>query len=124
MFPLYLAVNGQFTVTSLPAALFTGGSRTVVEGSVVWLYCEVNSTSSNLTVTWNRDSASLVQDVPHIRMRSSTSGTCTSFLLVVEDFQVSDSGSYQCAVQEGTNTVMGDMLTLTGKVTIIVHMPR
>ena len=102
-------------MTSLPAALFTGGSRTVVEGSVIWLYCEVSSTAPTLTVTWNKNSVPLVQDVPRIIMRSSTSGSSTTFLLAVDNFQVSDSGTYQCTVQDGTSTGMGDMLTLTGE---------
>ena len=83
---------------------------------MVWLYCEVNSTSPTLTVTWNKDSVALVQDVPHIRMRSSTSASVTTFLLVVDNFQVSDGGSYQCSVQDGTSTVMGEILTLTGDI--------
>ena len=48
-------VQGQLTVTSLPAVLFNGGSQSIVEGSVIWLYCEVDSVSSSLMVTWNKD---------------------------------------------------------------------
>ena len=58
-------------MTSLPDALFNGGSQTVVEGSVFWLYCQVNSRTPTVTATWTKDSVPLVQDVPHIRMRSS-----------------------------------------------------
>ena len=101
-------------MTSLPEVLFTGGSRTIVESSVVWLYCEVNSTAPTLTVTWNKDGVALMQDVPHIRMRSSTSASATTLLLVLDNFQVSDGGTYQCSAQDGTSTAMGDTLTLTG----------
>ena len=106
-----LGVQGQLTtVTSLPEVLFNGGSQDIVEGSVVWLYCEVDT----VTVTWNKDSEPLVQDVPHIHMETSSSDSSTTFLLMVDDFQTSDSGVYQCTAQEGAVTAMGTALTLTG----------
>ena len=101
-------------MTSLPAALFNGGSQTVVEGSVVWLYCQVDSKTPNVTATWTKDNVTLVQDVPHIRMRSSQTDTDTTFLLVVDTFQSSDSGVYQCTVQDGAMTGMGTALMLSG----------
>ena len=104
-------------VTSLPAVLFDGGSQTIVEGSVIWLYCQVNSTDPTLTVTWNKDSVPVVLDVPHIRTRSSTSASSSTFLLVVDNFQPSDGGMYQCTAQEeGGNVAMGAPLTLIGAV--------
>ena len=99
-------------MTSLPAVLFSGGSQRIVEGSVVWVYCEVNSKA--LTVTWNKDSVPLVHDPPHIRIRNSTSDTSITFLLVVDNFQASDNGKYQCTAQNGTTTTNGTVLTLTG----------
>ena len=114
-------VQGQLTVTSLPAALFNGGSQTVVEGSVVWLYCQVNITTPTVTVTWTKDSVPLVQDVPHIRMRSFPTHFYTTFLLVVDTFQNSDSGVYQCTVQDGAMTGMGTALTLMGTVARCVN---
>ena len=51
-------------MTSLPA-LFSGSGQTVVEGSVIWLYCKASSTSPTLTVTWNKDNTEIVEDVPH-----------------------------------------------------------
>ena len=108
-------LGGQsLEVTSLPEDIFSGGSETVVEGSVVWLYCQVNSTASTLTVTWSKDGASLVQDVPHIRMRSSSDDTSTTLLLVLDNLQASDSGVYRCTAQDGGETARGNALTLTG----------
>ena len=101
-------------MSSLPQIFFSGGGETVVEGSVVWLYCQVNSTASTLTVTWSKDCASLVQDVPHIRMRSSSDDTSTTLLLVLDNLQASDSGVYQCTAQDGGETAMGTALTLIG----------
>ena len=111
-----VAVNGQtLTVTSLPAVLFNGGSQTIVEGSVVWLYCLINSISPTLTVTWNKDGIPVVLDVPHVRVWSSTSATSSTFLLVVDNFQPSDDGTYQCtAMEEEGNVTTGTLLSLTG----------
>ena len=116
MILVYTALQDQnLTVTSLPAVLFNGGNQTIVEGSVIWLYCEVNSIAPTLTVTWNMNSVPLVQDVPHIRMRSSTSISSSTFLLVVDNFQAPDNGIYQCIAQNEKITITGLPLTLAGK---------
>ena len=81
---------------------------------MVWLYCQVNSRTPTVRATWTKDSVPLVQDVPHIHMRSSHTDADTTFLLVVDTFQSSDSGVYQCTVQDGAMTGMGTALTLTG----------
>ena len=104
-------------MTSLPA-LFSGSGQTVVEGSVIWLYCEASSTSPTLTVTWNKDSTEIVEDVPRIFTRRSTSASSTTFLLGVDNLQVSDGGAYQCSVQDGADTITGDKITLTGNVLV------
>ena len=101
-------------MTSLPAVLFNGVNQSIVEGSVIWLYCEVNSVSPSLTVTWNKDNIPLEQDVPHIRMRSSNTTSSSTFLLVVDNFQSSDDGTYQCIAEDGAMRGNGASLTLTG----------
>ena len=101
-------------MTSHPDVLYDGGSVTIVEGSVIWLYCEVDSVSSSLTVTWQKGNATVVQNVPHIRMRSSKTMTSSIFLLVVDNFQSSDNGLYQCTAEDGVMTGNGLPLTLTG----------
>ena len=104
-------------MTSLPA-LFSGSGQAVAESSVIWLYCEASSTSRTLTVTWNKDNVEIVEDVPRIFTRRSTSASSTTFLLGVDNLQVSDGGTYQCSVQDGADTVTGDMITLTGNVLV------
>ena len=110
------AVQGQLTVTLLPAVLFNGGSQSIVEGSVIWLYCEVDSVSPSLRVTWKKDNVPLTQGVPHIRMRSSNTTSSSSFLLVVDNFQSSDGGTYQCTAEDGMVKGNGSTLILTGAV--------
>ena len=102
-------------MTSLPDTLFSGSSTSVVEGSVLWLYCEVNSTSTSLSVSWSKDGGSLVQDVPHIRLRTSTSPSSTTLLLVVDNVVSSDAGVYQCAAQDGLDTASGSSLNVAGQ---------
>lgn len=102
--------------STLPDALFRGGvsegSHIVSNGSVFWLYCEVNSIASILIVTWNKDGVPMLQDVPHIRIRNYTSTYSTTFLLVVDNFQDSDTGIYQCSAQFMESIITGDALTL------------
>ena len=106
---------------SLPDVLFSGGSQNILEGSVVWLYCLTVPKSPNVTVTWNKDDEPLVQDVPHIRLRSTGSDAdlYSTFLLVIEPVDITDGGVYQCSAREGENMKMGQALTITG---IIVLM--
>ena len=111
-----VTTGSSIMVTSLPTVLFAGGSRIIVEGSVVWLYCQVNSKGVTVTGTWTKDNVSLVQDVPHIRTRTSRGNDDTTFLLVMDTFQGSDSGVYQCTAEEGGEMAMGTALTLTGRV--------
>ena len=103
-------------MTSLPAVLFNGGSQSIVEGSVIWLYCEVDSVLSSLNVTWNKDNVPLTKDVPHIRMKSLGTTSSSTFLLVVDNFQSSDGGTYQCTAEDGVMIGNGSTLILTGVV--------
>ena len=101
-------------MTSLPDTMFSGSSTSAVEGSVLWLYCDVNSTSSSLSVSWSKDGGSLVQDVPHIRLRTSTASSSTALLLVLDNVVSSDAGAYQCTAQDGLDIASGSSSTVTG----------
>ena len=103
-------------MTSFPDVLFSGSNpaRSIVEGSVIWFYCEVNSTSSVLSVTWSKDGGQLVQDVPHIILRTSNTSSSTTLLLVLDNVVSSDAGQYLCIAQDGQNTATGTTLTITG----------
>ena len=104
-------------MNSYPKFFFSGESRTVVEGSVVWLYCEINSNVSRmdtLRVVWNKDGTPLIQDVPHIRLRSSIDTNSFTLLLVLDDLHAPDSGTYQCRAQNRGVTDVGELLALIG----------
>ena len=102
--------------------LFSGESLNILEGSVVWLYCLADPISPNLTITWAKDDETLVQDVPHIRLMSTGSNgdMYSTFILVIDKFQASDSGEYQCIAQEGGIVSLGNTTRLIGKVFAIV----
>ena len=102
-------------MTSLPDTTFSGSSTSVVEGSVLWLYCEVSSESSSYSVFWNKDGKLLVQDVPHIRLRTSNTSASTTLLLVLDNVVSPDAGVYQCTAQDGLNTDNGSSLNVTGQ---------
>ena len=106
------AVNGQLTVTTLPDVLFqnSGGVHSIVEGSVIWLYCTDVSTTATPSITWTKDGVSLVNDPPHIRISSSN-----DTLLVVDNFGLADDGVYLCQASDGTAAVSSSNLTLTGR---------
>ncbi len=108
-------VQAQLSIVTLPNSLYTQSSR-AVEGSVIWLVCEVNSASNTLSVTWNKDGGQLVQDVPHIvirrSLRTNTSST-TTLMLTIDTVVSSDAGMYQCTAQDGQVTANGDIIPIT-----------
>ncbi len=103
-------------MTSLPSSFYNESSTSVVQGSVVWLYCEVNSISITLSVTWNKDGRQLVQDVPHIRLRTTSISSSTILLLVIDNVMSSDAGVYQCTARDGQYYVRGNIFTIAGKI--------
>ena len=109
------AVGAQLTVTPLPDILFqnNSGVHNIVEQSVIWLYCTADSATA--TITWTKDGVALVNDLTHIRIRSSNSGMSTTSSLVVDNFQTSDSGNYECQARDGMMTAGSSMLSLTGE---------
>ncbi len=116
-----ITVHTHISVTSLPDLIFSEHTNTV-EGSVLWLYCEVNSISDTLSVTWNKDEGQLVQDVPHIRLRTSNISSSTTLLLVIDNVVSSDAGVYQCTARDGQDYVRGESLTMTGVILSISKM--
>ncbi len=108
----------EISVTSFPDLQFRE-HKSIVEGSVLWLYCEVNSISSTLSVTWNKNGGQLVQDVPHIRLRTTNTSSSTILLLVIDNVVSSDAGVYQCTARDGQDYVSENNFTMTGTVLII-----
>ena len=105
------------SVTSLPEVLFAESHRSVVAGSHIWLYCDVDSIRPILIVEWYKNNLRLYQDAPHIRMRQFASDTNTTLMLVINNFQQSDNGVYQCITSEGGgifSNVKGKKVALTG----------
>ena len=111
----HVAQAQQITVTSLPSLFFNVSSTSVVQGSVIWLYCVVNSASSALSVAWNKDGELLVQDVPHVRLRAFITSSSTTLLLVIDNVVSSDAGVYQCTAMDRLNYIGGDNFTMTGR---------
>ena len=101
-------------MTSLPSVLFqsNGGIHSVVEGSVIQLYCSVESTTASFS--WTKDGSPVIIDVPHLRERTSNDNTITTSVLTVDNFQSTDSGTYQCSVSDGVRTGNGQNVTLNG----------
>ncbi len=115
-----ITVHTRISVTSLPDLLFSE-HKSIVEGSVLWLYCEVSSISDTLSVIWNKDGGQLVQDVPHIRLRTSNTSS-TILLLAIDNVVSSDAGVYQCTARNGQDLIRGESLTMTGVILSISKM--
>ena len=107
-------------VTSLPAVLMqsNGGVHNVVQGSVIQLYCSVQSTTT--TFSWTKDGGPVVIDVPHLRERTCSDSTTTTSVLTIDNFQSSDNGLYQCMATDGENSGNGRMANLIGIYTYII----
>ena len=111
-----VAVNGQSpNITSLPESLFgaSGGVHSVVEGSVIQLYCSVDA-----TVSWTKDNVQVIIDVPHLRVRTSSNGTHNTSVLTLDNFRSEDNGMYQCHAMSGGVTTRGSTVSLTGKINV------
>ena len=102
-------------VTSLPSVLFdpNDGPHNVVEGSVIQLYCSVESTTASFS--WTKNGSPVVIDVPHLRERTSNDSNTTTSVLTVDNFQSSDTGTYECSASDGMRTGIGGNVTLSGK---------
>ncbi len=113
---LVLDVQAQLSVVTLPNSLYNESSS-VIEGSVIWLVCEVNSASNTLSVRWNKDGGQLVQDVPHILIRRAhiSDTSSTTLMLTIDNVVSSDAGMYQCTAQDRQDTVTGDIILVKGK---------
>ena len=100
-------------VTTYPEILFDRGTKAVVEGSVVFLYCQVDSTAPTMRVTWNKN-ALPIQDVPleHISIRIIDGNMFCTYLLVVNGFRLSDNGMYQCIAEDKGVMAMGTQTSL------------
>ncbi len=61
-------------------------------------------------------------DVPHLRERMGNDGTTATSVLTVDNFQSSDSGSYQCMAVDGNTTVtgQGESIELRGLIIILL----
>ena len=116
------AVLSQLTVTSLPAVIFepNGGTHNVVEGSVIQLYCSVQSTTA--TFSWTNDGDSVAIDISHVRERTCNDSTSTTSVLTIEGFQSSDNGTYQCMTVDGAMSGSGNTVTLVGKLHYIADL--
>ena len=113
---LHVAVKGQSpTITSLPESLFgtSGGVHSVVEGSVIQLYCSVEP--DNATISWTKDNVPVIIDVPHLRVRTSSNGTHNTSVLTLDNFRSGDNGMYQCHAMSGGVTTSGSTVSFTGK---------
>ena len=109
-----LGTYSQLVVTSLPTVLFqpNGTTHNVVEGSVIQLYCSVESTTASFS--WTKNESLVELDIVHIRERTCNDTTTSTSVLTIDGFQFSDTGTYKCHAVDGVATGSGNTVTLTG----------
>ncbi len=108
------------TVLTGPEALVSS-SGSVVEGSVIQIYCTVVD-DTTVTFTWTLNGGSLLNDPPHIRIRednlpersASLLTDDSTSVLTVDNSRASDDGVYQCTATSGATSGNGATVTLTG----------
>ena len=105
------------------------GTKEIVSGLDIQLFCEATSTSGVAPdVAWARDGMTLDNNPPSIyfRTRSSDGTSDTSSVLTIGDFQSADNGTYTCigSIPGSGITVTSGTATLTGKYIIFTaHAP-
>ena len=111
-----VVVQGQLTLDALPDLLFVNNSgvHNVKLGTVIRARCTANSSSAPL-LTWFKDGASLANDPPHIRIRSSSSGSQVISVLTIDNFTSTDDGDYYCEASDDTDTLTSTTLSLSGQ---------
>ena len=110
------AVQSQpLTVITRPEALITS-SGNAVEGSVILVYCTVEN-NDDVSFTWTLNGTTLLNDPPHICIRTNTDGTDTTSVLTVDNFRDTDNGVYQCTATytKSMNAGNGTAILLTGQ---------
>ena len=110
-----IAVQSQSpTVITRPEALVTS-SGSVVDGSVIQVYCTVEN-NNEISFTWTLNGMALLNDPPHIRIRSNVDGTDTTSVLTVDNFRDTDNGDYQCTATDTVSMAAsnGTAILLTG----------
>ncbi len=117
---IYASYINTGLVLTGPEALVSS-SGTVVEGSVIQIYCTVED-DTTATFTWTLNGSSLLNDPPHIRIRednlpersASLLTDDSTSMLTVDNFRESDNGVYQCTATSGATSGNGTAVTLTG----------
>ena len=90
------------------------GVHNVELGTVIRARCTANS-SCTPVVTWFKDGDSLLNDPPHIRIRTSTDDTEVTSVLTIDNFNTGDNGDYYCQAYDSTTTLNSTALSLTGE---------
>ena len=102
------AASAQLRVVTLPNILFQNrnANHKIVSGSVIQLYCSATSMTGTPSITWVNNGVNLVNNPPHIRIRSSSNNTMnTTSSLTIDYFTSEDDGNYVCHATDGSTAL-------------------
>ena len=89
-------------------------AHNIAETAVIQLYCE-GSAPSAPDIAWTRDGMELMNDPPHLHIRTSLkTPTTSSSVLTIDNFGIADDGVYVCVGSSETGLRRSGTLTLTG----------
>jgi len=101
------ASRAQLRVVTLPNILFQNrnANHKIVSGSVIQLYCSATSMTGTPNITWVNNRVNLINNPPHIRIRSSSNNTETISSLTIDYFTSEDDGNYVCHATDGSTAL-------------------
>ena len=107
--------QGKLSLETLPDVLFVNNSgvHKVELGTVIRARCTASNSSAPIVV-WFKDGDSLLNDPPHIRIRTSTDDTEVTSVLTIDNFNTGDNGDYYCHAYDSTTARNSTTLSLTG----------
>jgi len=103
---------------SYPSIFFPKDEKilSLMGGTSLWLYCKVNSSSSDTQLRWNRNEKKIVKDLPRIYTTHYSRGSHTIAVLVVKGLNIDDVGVYRCSAKDAMGIYKGRSITFRGKI--------
>ena len=88
---------------------------------MIQVYCTVEN-NNDISFTWTLNGTTLLNDPPHIRIRTNIDGTDTTSVLTVDNFRDTDNGVYQCTATDTKSMAAGNgtAVSLTGWYTDVI----
>lgn len=102
--PFFVVEKDKLAVRSYPVQIFIGRTVRVTPTSKLLLYCQANSVSESLVMTWMKDGKPLTTHSPSLHYREHKSEKISTLMLWADP---PTSGVYQCIARDSSVTARG-----------------